>query len=76
MQGGGQLPAFVGEMASMTVGYFANEAVISQEPQMTADAGRELFIGSSGAPVGGSKLLAQSSIGNAGYREIGITDGS
>jgi len=49
---------------------------IAQEPQMTADACGELFVSSSGAPGGGSKLLAQSGIGNAGYREIGITDGS
>ena len=30
VQGGGQLPAFVGEMVSMTVGYLANETVIAR----------------------------------------------
>ena len=42
---------------------------------MAADAGGELFVGSSGAPGGGSKLLAQGGIGNTGYGERWIADG-
>ena len=65
VQRGGQLSASIGEVVTVTVGHFPNQAVITQEAEMASDAGGKLFVGSTGAPCGGTELLAQNSIGDA-----------
>ena len=69
------MPAFIGEMISVTVRNLADEPVITQEAQVTADAGGKLFVCSPGTQRSGRKLLTQDSIGNTGDRETGVADG-
>ena len=60
MERGGQLPAVVGEMVAAAVGKFTDETVITQEAQMAGNAGRELLVGSPGAPCRGREFLLNS----------------
>ena len=42
IEGGGQLPAFVGQVVAVTVGDFSDKAMIAQEAKVATDAGGDL----------------------------------
>ena len=50
IEGGGELPALVAQVVAVTVGEFADKAMIAQEAKVPTDASGELLIGAAGTP--------------------------
>ena len=64
-EGGGELPALVGQVVAVTVGEFANQAMIAQKAKVPTDASGELLVGTAGTAGCTAKRFAQAGVGDA-----------
>ena len=69
------MPALVGQVVAVTVGEFADKAMIAQEAKVPTDASGELLVSTPSTPEGAAEFLAQTGIGDARDGEGRIAEG-